>query len=110
MTKLQYFNNHNNNRMANFFRRFLRFKQTQDITPLTEFLAQNETFKQAAQTIHQSTKKVKQGGGLFNKLDQYLEKELMPEEYKQEKEQQNKKYEKPKQIVQDKYKGHPNQY
>ena len=55
--------------MANFFRRFMRFKQTQDIAPLTNFLAENEAFKQAAQTIHQNTKKVKSGGGLFSKLD-----------------------------------------
>jgi translation elongation factor EF-Ts len=67
--------------MANLFRRLFQFKQTRDIQPLTDFLAENEAFKQAAQKIHEGAKHVKSGGGLFQKLDKYLEKELLPQDY-----------------------------
>lgn len=50
---------------------------------MTNFLAENEAFKTAAKTIHQNT--TVKGSGLFSKLDSLLEKELLPEDYKKEK-------------------------
>ena len=38
--------------MSGLFRRLFKFKQTKDIEQLTDFLANNEAFKQAAQKIH----------------------------------------------------------
>ncbi len=67
--------------MSGFFRRLLGFKKQKDISELTDFLANNEAFKQAAQKIHQNTKQVKGGFNIFSKMDAYLEKELMPDEY-----------------------------
>ncbi len=41
-----------------FFRKLFRFKQQKDISELTDFLANNETFKNAAKTVHDKTKNV----------------------------------------------------
>lgn len=55
-----------------FFRRlFGQVSNKQDIPELTNFLAQNETFKQAAKNIHNKKK------NFFNDIDSYLESELL---------------------------------
>ena len=48
---------------------------------MTDFLANNEAFKNAAKSVHEKTKDVKGGFNIFSKLDNYLEKELLPEDY-----------------------------
>ena len=88
----------NRKQMANFFRRLMGFKKQKDISELTDFLANNDAFKQAAQKIHQNTQQVKGGFGIFGKLDKYLEDELLPKEYHQNK----GKVEPPKQLPQQK--------
>eukprot|EP00347_Sterkiella_histriomuscorum_P024385 403331305 len=57
--------------MRQILNRFFRLKQTQDIKELTDFLAQNETFKKTAKKIH--TKK----SSFFGNMDSYLEQELL---------------------------------
>jgi hypothetical protein len=65
-----------------FIRKLLRFRnQQKDIGELTDFLAGNEAFKQAAKSLHTSTQQAKGGFGFFAKIDQYLEKELLPKDY-----------------------------
>ncbi len=55
--------------IMSFFRKLFRFKQQKDISELTDFLANNEAFKNAAKTVHDKTKDVQGGFGMFSKLD-----------------------------------------
>ncbi len=53
-----------------FLKHLFRLKnQKQDISELTDFLANNEAFKTAAKKIHENTQGVKGGLGIFSKLD-----------------------------------------
>lgn len=54
-----------------FLRRIFRLKQTQDIQELTDFLAQNETFKAAAKKIHSNNKT------FWKNIDEFLEENLL---------------------------------
>ena len=81
-----------------FFRKLFRFKQQKDISELTDFLANNEAFKNAAKSVHEKTKGVHGGMGLFSKLDSYLEKELLPEDYHKTKKGEEIQKGPPKQI------------
>lgn len=81
-----------------FFRKLFRLKQQKDISELTDFLANNEAFKNAAKSVHEKTKGVQGGLGIFSKLDSYLEKELLPEDYHKTKNGEQIQKGPPKQI------------